>query len=340
MPIGNESRNLCQHQQRTRRSFLGLVGIGGTGLLRPPGVGVTRHQAPTPIGSCTTISVPGEYVLTGDLQPAMVSGDACIEITADDVVLNGNGYTIDGSSVSGGSYAGVESLTTPSRTNIEIKNLAITNWDSGIHFRNLTDGTFQNIRAYNNGTGLRISGGAKNQIEQNVFSKSTFSIIIGGLGGHLGITSAQATIVHNDIFNNSLRGIHFAPGGIGDIQKNRIISNKQGIGLAGGYTATVTCRDNLICRNTEYGIFNRDSPATEEFPAFEEVVDARQNYWGAMDGPSSPSGVPTPLTDPVSGSPADGGGDAVSEGLTSSVSNVRFDPHLSAAPSDAGTTGP
>jgi len=72
------------------------------------------------------------------------------------------------------------------------------------------------------------------------------------------------------------------------------------------------------------------------------VVDARSNYWGASDGPSSSDDSDAPYEDPVTSSPADGSGDAVSanDTLVDPVSNARFDPFLSRSPGDSGPAGP
>lgn len=50
-------------------------------------------QGPTEIDSCTTITEPGSYVLAADLES---ENGTCVEIEADDVVLDGNGHAISG----------------------------------------------------------------------------------------------------------------------------------------------------------------------------------------------------------------------------------------------------
>ncbi|MFC3959465.1 right-handed parallel beta-helix repeat-containing protein [Halovivax cerinus] len=51
-------------------------------------------------------------------------------------------------------------------------------------------------------------------------------------------------------------------------------------------------------------------------------VNATGNYWGSADGPSSPG----PDADPVTGTLADGAGSSVTNGSTTGVANVHFDP--------------
>jgi len=50
-------------------------------------------SAATSINACQTISVPGEYVLTANV----TSNATCFEVTADDVTIDGDGYSITGS---------------------------------------------------------------------------------------------------------------------------------------------------------------------------------------------------------------------------------------------------
>jgi len=55
-----------------------------------------------------------------------------------------------------------------------------------------------------------------------------------------------------------------------------------------------------------------------------EILDATNNYWGVESSPSSPDGET--VTDPSTGTVADGNGSSVSTG-------VRFDPWLRQQPS-------
>lgn len=66
-----------------------------------------------------TISTPGIYCLTGSLSTAMAAGTA-ITINADDVVLDLNGHTLDGSSVGAGTNTW--GIRASNRKNITIRN--------------------------------------------------------------------------------------------------------------------------------------------------------------------------------------------------------------------------
>lgn len=88
-------------------------------------------------------------------------------------------------------------------------------------------------------------------------------------------------------------------------------------------TSQLAIHNNTIADNGAWGIDARNASG---------VVDARNNYWGAADGPSSPD-ASNPLEDPFTGVLADGSGDTVSENASNpGVSNVRFDAWLTEAP--------
>jgi hypothetical protein len=93
---------------------------------------------------------------------------------------------------------------------------------------------------------------------------------------------------------------------------------------------SIAVRNNTIAGNAGFGVVNRNMT--------DAVVDARHNYWGASDGPSSPD-ASNPLADPFTGEPADGAGDAVSGNATTGVADVRFDAWLTEAPSTTASNG-
>lgn len=99
------------------------------------------------------------------------------------------------------------------------------------------------------------------------------------------------------------------------IQFNDIRENTNGVRIFGEFGRGLTIRGNNFVRNSQYGIQN-------EVP---EYVSARNNYWGAANGPSSPS-PDAPLSDALTGELADGDGDAVYEWPERpGISNVGFD---------------
>src|SRR5574341_111831 len=97
---------------------------------------VSNAEAAT-ISSCTTISTPGTYTLTTDLlgvtgiNPGVV-GNPCIWITSSDVTIDGAGHLLDGQNRDTAitAYNPQTALT-----NVNIKNMIITDWSVGIRYQ-------------------------------------------------------------------------------------------------------------------------------------------------------------------------------------------------------------
>ena len=67
-------------------------GVSGTIDITAPAV---QDDPPTSITECTVITDPGRYRLGNDIGPSSGEG-SCLYIYSDDVTIDGNGYTIDG----------------------------------------------------------------------------------------------------------------------------------------------------------------------------------------------------------------------------------------------------
>lgn len=85
----------------------------------------------TPVDGCTNITSSGQYELTGD-----VGGNAttsCIEIRADDVVLDGNGHAVEGPGVETVDDDEVSRGIYVYRSDgVVVRNVAVSGWSPGI----------------------------------------------------------------------------------------------------------------------------------------------------------------------------------------------------------------
>lgn len=165
-----------------------------------------------------------------------------------------------------------------------------------------------------------LDGGAidDNQIVMDDDDSSTAVFVAGNVSD---------VAISDNLVNGTERGMWFAPDFFGvptpssgvDILGNDITGNPTaGLQVADGrYTGDLDVHQNSIDGNG-FGVNNTDADL---------VVDARDNWWGASDGPSGD------VADPVTGVLAEGLGDAVSEDPDDEgVSNVRFDPWLTSEP--------
>ena len=106
----------------------------------------------TRIDSCTTITEPGAYVLTADIEDNKRTrlSESCIRIAADDVTFDGGGHLVDGRGIS--DTRGV----TANGTNVTVRNVSVSDWDRGIYYTNVSGGTIEGVNATENGFGIDL----------------------------------------------------------------------------------------------------------------------------------------------------------------------------------------
>ncbi|MFC6731809.1 MULTISPECIES: right-handed parallel beta-helix repeat-containing protein [unclassified Haladaptatus] len=103
------------------------------------------------IGAKVTITKPGRYTLASDIQNGGGThlSEACIRIEADDVVLDGRGFTLAGRGVSD-----TTGIVAADVQNVTIHNLTVSGWDYGIRFENVRGGVVRNARLVDTGYGI------------------------------------------------------------------------------------------------------------------------------------------------------------------------------------------
>ena len=87
------------------------------------------------IDACGTIEESGTYQVTADIGSAPTK---CIKITADDVVINGNGHTITGTGSGSGFYFSLV-------TKLTVSDLALKDFGTGVLAANIIDILFENF---------------------------------------------------------------------------------------------------------------------------------------------------------------------------------------------------
>ncbi len=137
------------------------------------GVGNQRARAdtedtlqPGPINSTGVIEEPGVYELTTDID---LGGEnvTAFEIKASDVVLEGNGHTI-----SNGTAEAIHILAQPSLSNVTVRNVTVTDVETGIATMNLQNGAFENVHLVSNADAGIVFAGDQNT--NNLVEDSTF----------------------------------------------------------------------------------------------------------------------------------------------------------------------
>ncbi|MCZ7392307.1 MAG: NosD domain-containing protein [Candidatus Methanoperedens sp.] len=196
------------------------VGITALVLLLAGGAG-----AATPIDACTTISSQGTYVLTQDIVNSTTN--TCINITSSNVIFDGAGYTIDG--VDAADTAGVFVYNL---TNVTVKNLIVTEWDTGIFYTNALNGSIINNTTNSDYYGIYIRSSSNNTLTNNTINSNSNS------GIYL-LASSNNTLTNNTANSNN-GGIDLYLSSNNVLTSNTANSNSGGISIGGSSSNTLT----------------------------------------------------------------------------------------------------
>jgi hypothetical protein len=291
------------------------------------------------------IDEPGEYELVADLAPDSLDQKACIIIDSDGVTLQGNGHTIDVSDTLFEppndyewpymhSCIAVNSSGPDVYWTTAVHDVVVQGGDIGIYSPLSGYGEYTDITAVENNYGFDFYAN-RNTLNNCVIEDSDVGVSASGddvVYGGSDVTLEYCTI------RDSVIGIWTGHASRADVTATRILDN--GIGLSASRIANaVTIEDSHICRNEDYGVWGHSDPGYPgDEPPMQAEVTATDNYWGAANGPSSFGNPEEPFVDPETGRPADGDGDAISQGLEPGVSNVRFDPFRESTLDDIGAS--
>lgn len=108
-----------------------------------------------PVEQCFTVTEPGLYGLTENITG--VEGD-CIVIESDDVVIEGNGFSITGTEDNYGVAIKSEAWYMDDRHNIEIRNVVIDNFETGVWTKQNDDVRINAITVTNTQSPLYVEG--------------------------------------------------------------------------------------------------------------------------------------------------------------------------------------
>ena len=164
---------------------------------------VTPGDAP---GFPITISLPGSYQLSGNLELPL--GAAGIEITADHVTLNLNGFSIIGNrheppttTAEAGVVVGIK---VTSRSDVTILNGTVTFAGDGIRFEAIRNGRVERLRVLaNSGTGIVLNGNGV--IENSTVAQNDSGLVLDN--SPVEATPGLSSIRNTEILQNRETGI-------------------------------------------------------------------------------------------------------------------------------------
>jgi parallel beta-helix repeat protein len=268
----SQSANLQEWQDSVGTA---VASVDPSGKFTGDGSGLSGVEKRTALSACGTISTSGSYYVTQNLSTT----GTCIEVTANDVTIDLNGFTLTGDGT--GLHYGVYIYNV---SNVEVKNGTVRSFDRGI-YANWSGATRSNrvinVRAMGNGIGIDLLS-YNNLVKHCTAADSTTT---GGIDVENGsivtnntaynnqgwgiFATGDCTVTNNTAYNNQGNGIYVsfstvtnntAYGNTGDginssfisTVTNNTASNNQGIGINAGEGSTVT--NNTASGNQGYGI--------------------------------------------------------------------------------------
>ncbi|ELZ26300.1 hypothetical protein C474_21426 [Halogeometricum pallidum JCM 14848] len=170
-----------------------VAGLAAWGSFPAAAAGATEISGPT------TITEPGDYVLTDDIDAAR--GPAALDITVSDVTVDGQGHTV--SNVGGeciSVYRGANDVT--------VKNVRVSGERKGVHVVG-DDATLFNVLAEGNGeSGVHLSGGKRARIESCLLRENGRYGLIGADSQQYG-SADEALVRACLVADNGYAGIGF-----------------------------------------------------------------------------------------------------------------------------------
>lgn len=180
------------------------------------------------------LEISSDYTFTEDLYEPIV-------VMADNLVIDGNGYTLQGP----GSGTGI-SLT--GRSNVTIKNLRITRWENGITLSNssrntLTDNILTQIVMHDIATfGIRLEDSSSNNtVSSNTLTNSS--------GGGIFIRRSSNNRITNNTISHTHNGISLISSSNNRITNNTLAHN-YGLTISGNSMKADYALNNMISGNT------------------------------------------------------------------------------------------
>jgi parallel beta-helix repeat protein len=192
---------------------------------------------------CAELSESGSYYLTADIINSSVT--YCMDITANNIVLDCGGHVIDGDDyfATYGIYIYRSSIN---ETNITVANCEISDYYYGIYLENSENNVISNITAYSNAEGIHLHDKSSNNIFTNI--NASYNDIVGiSLEGN-----ASYNLFENIIANNNADGVYVYSSNFNNLA-NINASHNSGSGILFGFSNNNTVT-NYVAEDNDYGI--------------------------------------------------------------------------------------
>jgi hypothetical protein len=195
------------------------------------------------------ISAPGHYCLVGDVKTSQTTGNA-ITVAADDVVLDLNGFSLDGSAAGTGTRA--NGIFTFDRRRITVRNGTVRGFFDGIQLgaggAGVSNLTVERVRVDRTAVGIAVRGlGGGHVVRDNVVTNSGGSTVPGETNG-VGISVYGTADVSGNVVMNTFGDspVAFDLSGGGQIVSGNRVIGSGSVGFSCDPPAGQVLRDNVV----------------------------------------------------------------------------------------------
>lgn len=201
-----------------------------------PRTAINSATTPGDAANLHRITRPGSYYLTGNISPT-ASGQSAISIETNDVTIDLNGFTIDGSAA--GAASGF--VFTNSFRNLVVRNGAIANFSGYAFIGNVSSSAFIDLAILDNGSGgLELGVDADDCIARNVRVRAG--------SGEFGILLGDNSLVEDCVVRGSSVGIAVTSG----IVSRCTVDSAVGMGISLGGGSVIDCRVNGVLDTSSF----------------------------------------------------------------------------------------
>ncbi len=183
-----------------------------------------------PAEASETIYISSDYTFTSNIYEPIV-------VTADNIIIDGAGYTVQGI----GNGTGID---LSSRKNVTLKNVEVTNFYIGIYLNDSSNNTIAGNNASNNEYGIGTNYSSNNVLSGNTASNNEYGISTN--------SSSNNVLTGNTASSNNGYGIVLGYSSNNVLSGNTASNNNWGIGV--WYSSNNTLSGNTASSNNEYGI--------------------------------------------------------------------------------------
>jgi len=190
------------------------------------------------IDGCTAINSPGHYLIVNDL--VNLTAETCISITSNNVILDGDGHSIQGTPQK--FRTGVLIHSPYGIVNVTVRNITVENWYYGVYIKKAEDVEISFSKIANTSRhGIHVSNSTSIQIDSNRLTNNGVGISFEG--------GSEYIVVSNSTIEKNLDGIYIIDSSNGLFERNIIRNNWGGIWISGSFQIVIS--NNTIYLNKD-----------------------------------------------------------------------------------------